>query len=173
MGSCLRSIIITTLLKHQGLSRRLVKLVVYRVVRTCDIFSLFRLIVLRFGYCLMVFWLFCFLCFASSMVRGKYWSTRSKTFWSMRGVENKLHPQMALWPESNPGHIGGRGVISPPRQPCYPYMPLDALARVRILTRKVWFPICSQPTPKAIPHEITLDATGQIELGGNTRAIGQ
>ena len=42
MGSCSRSIIITTLLKHQGLSRRLVKLVVYRAVRTCDIFSLFR-----------------------------------------------------------------------------------------------------------------------------------
>ena len=41
MGSCSRSIIIT-LLKHQGLSRRLVKLVVYRAVKTCDIFSLFR-----------------------------------------------------------------------------------------------------------------------------------
>lgn len=33
--------------------------------KNSDIFSLQRQLVLRFGYCLMVSWLFCFLCFTS------------------------------------------------------------------------------------------------------------
>ena len=40
---------------------------VYLGVRTCDIFPLFRWLVLGFDYCLMVSWLFCFLCFTSSV----------------------------------------------------------------------------------------------------------
>ena len=40
---------------------------VYLGVKTCDIFSLFCQLVLGFGYCLMVSWLFCFLCFTSSV----------------------------------------------------------------------------------------------------------
>ena len=42
-------------------------------VRTCDIFFLFHLLVLGFSPCLMVSWLFCFLCFTSSVsLTGSY-----------------------------------------------------------------------------------------------------
>ena len=42
-------------------------------VRTCDIYFLFHLLVLGFSPCLMVSWLFCFLCFTSSVsLTGSY-----------------------------------------------------------------------------------------------------
>ena len=37
------------------------------ILRTCDTYSLFRLLLLGFGYCLRVSWLFWFLCLTSSV----------------------------------------------------------------------------------------------------------
>ena len=55
----------TSLRNWRSKTRRNIR--VYLGVKTCDIFSLFYELVLGFGYCLMVSWLFCFLCFTSSV----------------------------------------------------------------------------------------------------------
>ena len=60
--------------------------------------------------------------------RGENWSTRRKTSRSREPTnqqEKKTTNSTHIWRqdrESNPGHIGGRWVLSPLRQPCSPFL---------------------------------------------------
>ena len=51
--------------------------------------------------------------------RGENWSTRRKTSRGRKSTRNVTHIQRQVR-ESNPGHIGGRQVLSPLRHPCFP-----------------------------------------------------
>ena len=58
---------------------------IYFGVKTCGIFSLFRLLVLGFGYCLIVSYVFCFLCFTSSMILSGFYTEDEPLFFLFSG----------------------------------------------------------------------------------------
>ena len=51
--------------------------------------------------------------------RKENWKTRRKTLLAGTTTNNKLNPHMTAGPESNPGHIGGRRMLSRLRHFCY------------------------------------------------------
>ena len=58
---------------YSGHMKAILQFRIYLGVRTCDIFSSFRYLMLGFGYCLMISWLFCFLCSTSPLsLTGSY-----------------------------------------------------------------------------------------------------
>lgn len=45
--------------------------------------------------------------------------------------------------------------------------------KCKLLTSKIWLPILAKPTAESIPHVFTFNATGQVKLRGETRAVWQ
>ena len=56
-------------------------------------------------------------------------STRRKTLGARARTNSKLNPHMTPVPGIEPGHIGGRRVLSPLRHPCHPQPPGRPWAR--------------------------------------------